>query len=50
MLFGKMSAEDVEAMSLYEYDDNRYEDLPCKLIVQLEVTAMGLMGERLIIH
>lgn len=50
MLFGKMSAEDVEAMSLYEYDDNRYENLPCKLIVQLEVTAMGLMGERLIIH
>lgn len=50
MLFGKMSNEDVEAMSLYEYDDNRYEDLPCKLIVQLEVTAMGLMGERLIIH
>lgn len=50
MLFGKMSAEDVEAMSLYEYDDNRYEDFPCKLIVQLEVTAMGLMGERLIIH
>ena len=43
-------SEMMKAVVSYAPYDNRYEDLPCKLIVQLEVTAMGLMGERLIIH
>lgn len=50
MLFGKMDDEDVEALSLYEGDDNRYEDLPCGLIMNLELLAMQLMGEYVIIN